>query len=56
LTRLYIERFYNVRGTMWGASIADYEPPGRRRLSLHGRTRGVSESEVRRSPPRATEN
>ena len=40
---------------MWGASMQDHEPPGRRRLSLHGCIHGVSSSEVRRSATRATE-
>lgn len=41
---------------MWGALMTDLEPPGRRRQSLYGRTRGVSGSEVRRSEPRTTEH
>ena len=40
---------------MWGALMTDYEPPGWRRLSPHGWVHGVSDSEVRRSAPRATE-
>ncbi len=56
LTDLCIQRFYNVKAAMWGALMTDHEPPGRRRLSLHGRTRGVSDSEVRRSDARTTEH
>ena len=41
---------------MWGASMQDHEPPGRRRLSPHGWVYGVSSSEVRRSATRATEH
>ena len=41
---------------MWGASMMDHEPPGRRRLSLHGCIYGVSGSEVRRSDPRPTKH
>jgi hypothetical protein len=41
---------------MWGASMMDHEPPGRRRLSLHGCIYGVSSSEVPRSDPRATKH
>ena len=40
---------------MWGASMQDHEPPGRRRLSPHGWVYGVSSSEVRRSATRTTE-
>ncbi len=48
LTDLCIQRFYNVRAAMWGALMTDHEPPGR--------TRGVSDSEVRRSDARTTEH
>ena len=40
---------------MWGALMMDYEPPGRRRLSLHGCIHGVSSSEVPHSDARTTE-
>ena len=49
-------RAYEPRGAMWGASMQDHEPPGRRRLSPQGWVHGVSSSEVRRSATRATKH